>query len=292
MSDPDFSQHATAPGAPAALAALHSADEMLGIVLATLKEKSALEKTDIFIVSDHGFSTIYASADPVPMLTRAGLTARKSFTAPPEKGDVLVVNTGATSLLYVTGHDPATVEKVVRAFQAEPMSGVIFSREKIDGTFPLSAAKVDSPDAPDVLVAPRWTADKNPFGVPGMLLPDPAKKIGLGMHGSLSPFDQTNTLIAAGPDIRAGWRDELPSGNIDIAPTVLWLMGIRPLGKLDGRVLFEAIRDRKPEPAKPEEKRIEAACDVGGVRWTQYLRTVTYQGSTYLLEGNGAQAAK
>ena len=292
MSDPDFSQHATAPGSPTALAALRSADEMLGTMLAALKEKGVFEKTDVFVVSDHGFSTIYGSADPVPMLTRAGLTARKSFTSPPEKGDILVVNTGATSLLYVTGHDAGITAKIVRAYQAEPMCGVIFTREKMEGTFPLSAGGVDSPDAPDVIVAPRWSAEKNAFGVAGALLPDATKKTGVGMHGSLSPFDQTNTLIAAGPDIRTGWRDELPSGNIDVAPTVLWLMGIRPLGKLDGRVLFEAIRDRKPETGMPEEKRIEAACDLGGVRWTQYLRTVKYQGSTYLLEGNGEQTAK
>jgi arylsulfatase A-like enzyme len=112
------------------------------------------------------------------------------------------------------------------------------------------------------------------------------------MHGSLSPFDQTNTLIGAGPDLRVGLRDELPSGNIDVAPTVLWLMGIRPLAPLDGRVLFEAIRDRKPEAAKPEEKRLETARDLGTVRWTQYLRTVTYKGATYFLEGNGAQETK
>ena len=42
----------------------------------------------------------------------------------------------------------------------------------------------------------------------------------------------------------------------------------------------------------PEEKRLEASRDLGGVRWTQYLRSVTLQGATYFLEGNGAQAAK
>ena len=112
------------------------------------------------------------------------------------------------------------------------------------------------------------------------------------MHGSLSPFDQTNTLVGAGPDLRIGWRNELPSGNIDIAPTMLWLMGIRPLAKLDGRVLFEALRDRAPENAKPEENRLEASRELGDVKWTQYLRTVTYQGATYFLEGNGEQVAK
>lgn len=292
MSDPDFSQHATAPGSPTALAALRSVDDRLGTVLASLKEKGVLEKTDIFVVSDHGFSTISASADLVKLCADAGLHAQRTFTAPPEKGEILIVSTGATMLLYVIGHDAEVIAKLVRALQAAPSSGVIFSREKIEGTFPLSAARVDSPDAPDVVLAPRWSAEKNEFGVPGMLTQDGARMVGFGMHGSLSPFDQTNTLIGAGPDLRVGWRNELPSGNIDVAPTMLWLMGIRPLAKLDGRVLFEAIRDRAPESAKPEENRMEASSDLGGVKWTQYLRTVTFQGATYFLEGNGEQVAK
>ena len=292
MSDPDFSQHATAPGAPAALAALHSADDMLGIVLATLKANGVLDKADIFVVSDHGFSTVSAGSDIAKLISDAGLNARRQFTAPPGKGEILIVTTGATALLYVIGHDADTTAKLVRVLQGAPSSGVIFSREPIEGTFPLSAVGVDSPDAPDVVVAPRWSGEKNAFGVPGTLIHDGAKKSGMGMHGSLSPFDQTNTLIAAGPDFLSGVRNELPSGNIDVAPTVLWLLGIRPLAPLDGRVLFEAIRDRKPDASKPEEKRLEAARVFGDVRWTQYLRTVTYEGATYLLEGNGAQELK
>ena len=292
MSDPDYSQHAYSPGAPEALAALRSSDGHLGIVIASLKERGVLDKTDIFVVSDHGFSTISAGADLVKLLNDAGLRAQRAFTSPPQKGDIIIVGTGATALIYITGHDAETAARVVQVLQGAPSSGVIFSREKIEGAFPLSAVAIDSPDAPDVVVAPRWSAEKNVFGVPGTLVQDGAKKSGMGMHGSLSPFDQANTLVAAGPDIREGVRSELPSGNIDVAPTVLWLMGIRPLAKLDGRVLFEAIRDRAPESAKPEENRIEASCDLGDVKWTQYLRTATFQGVTYFIEGNGGQLAK
>ena len=292
VSDPDYSQHAYSPGAPEALAALRSSDGHLGIVIASLKERGVLEKTDIFVVSDHGFSTISAGADLVKLLNDAGLRAHRAFTSPPEKGDIIIVGTGATALIYIIGHDAETAARAVQVLQGAPSSGVIFSREKIEGTFPLSAVGVDSPDAPDVVVAPRWSAEKNAFGVPGTLVHDGAKKLGMGMHGSLSPFDQTNTLVGAGPDIREGVRSELPSGNIDVAPTVLWLMGIRPLAKLDGRVLFEAIRDRAAESVKPEEKRTETVRDLGAVRWTQYLRTVTYKGATYFLEGNGEQVVR
>ncbi len=292
MSDPDFSQHAYSPGAPEALAALRSSDGHLGIVIASLKERGVLDKTDILVVSDHGFSTISAGADLVKLLNDGGLRAHRAFSSPPEKGEIIIVGTGGTSLIYITGHDAETAARAVRLLQGAPSSGVIFSRENIEGTFSLDAVAVDSPDAPDIVVAPRWSAEKNRFGVPGTLVQDGVKAVGMGMHGSLSPFDQTNTLVAAGPDIREGVRSELPSGNIDVAPTVLWLMGIRPLAKLDGRVLFEAIRDRASESAKPEETRTEAARDLEGVRWKQYLRTVRYLGATYFIEGNGEQATE
>ena len=40
------------------------------------------------------------------------------------------------------------------------------------------------------------------------------------MHGSFSPLDVHNTLIAFGPDFREGLKDPLPSGNVDVAPTI------------------------------------------------------------------------
>jgi hypothetical protein len=293
VSDPDFSQHYTAPGAPTALAALRSADEMLGIVVATLKERGVLEKTDIMIVSDHGFSTVSEAIDLPELLNRAGFRASTKFVRPPATGDILLVNTGATMLFYVTGHDADTTARLVRFLQQAPFSGVIFTRQPADGTFPLAAAGIDSPDAPDVALSMRWSAEKNEFGVPGLIVHDSGKKAGGGMHGTLSPFDSHNTLIAAGPDFRSGMKSELPSGNIDVAPTVLWLLGIRPLAPLDGRVLFEAIRDRsQPATSQPEEKRIEAVRGLGSVHWQQYLRTVTYGGVTYFMEGNGAQTAE
>ncbi len=291
VSDPDFSQHAHAPGSPQGLGALRSSDTHLGLVLAALKDKGVLDKTDIFVVSDHGFSTISAAVDITKPLNAAGLRATRTFKSAPAKGDILIVGTGATALIYVTGHDSDTIAKAVRVLQGEASTGVILCREKIEGTFALTDAGVASPDAPDIVVAPRWSAEKNQFGVPGTLVHD-GGKAGLGMHGSLSPFDQTNTLIGAGPDLREGLRNELPSGNIDVAPTVLWLMGIRPLVKQDGRVLFEALRDRPAPEGKPEEKRMEAKRELDGAVWKQYLRTVTYGGSTYFLEGNGEQVGK
>jgi len=44
-----------------ALAAIKSSDENLAAVLSVLDQRKARETTDVFVVSDHGFSTIRRS---------------------------------------------------------------------------------------------------------------------------------------------------------------------------------------------------------------------------------------
>ena len=75
LGEPDLTQHETAPGAPAALAAIKSSDENLAAVLSALDERKARETTDVFVVSDHGFSTIRRSIDLRKILNEAGFAA-------------------------------------------------------------------------------------------------------------------------------------------------------------------------------------------------------------------------
>ncbi|HEX4423243.1 MAG TPA: hypothetical protein VH165_35275, partial [Kofleriaceae bacterium] len=61
-----------------------------------------------------------------------------------------------------------------------------------------------------------------------------------GMHGSFSPRDVHNVMIGSGPDFRPGFRDPLPTGNVDVAPTVAHLLGVA-LPHAQGRPLLEAL---------------------------------------------------
>jgi len=49
-------------------------------------------------------------------------------------------------------------------------------------------------------------------------------------------------LIAYGPDFREAMVDSLPTGNVDVAPTVASILGLR-LPSADGRPLYEALRN-------------------------------------------------
>jgi hypothetical protein len=197
-----------------------------------------------------------------------------------------VSNSGST-LVYVIGHERLVMEQVLRFLRQWEHTGVIFTDHRLPGTFALSAAHLDTEDAPDFVVSLRWTADKNTNGAPGLVVTDNSAPAGQGSHVSLSPFDMHNTLIAAGPDFRSGLVSDVPSGNVDIAPTVLRLLGLPSSKTMDGRVLVEALKETAPAP-KVETRRLEASERVGGKFWHQYLQRTEVNGVVYCDEGNGA----
>lgn len=286
LRDPDHMQHKTAPGAPASLAAMKRADNCLAEIRSALEKRKLREATDVFVVSDHGFSTIERSVDLLPLLNRAGFHAFKEFTETPRDGEIMVVGNGGSVLFYVIGHDKTVVQRLVTWLQQSDFAGVIFSRDEIEGTFSLATVKIDTPAAPDVVLSFRWNDKPNEFGVAGMIDADWNRKPGAGTHATLSKFDMNNTLIAAGPDFRRDMIDQLPSGNIDLAPTILRILGVAPTEKMDGRVLSEAIVGGKANA--PETKTIVASRDFERGSWRQYLKISRVESTIYFDEGNGA----
>jgi arylsulfatase A-like enzyme len=60
-------------------------------------------------------------------------------------------------------------------------------------------------------------------------------------HGSASPFDVHNTLMAAGPDLKRTSQIGTPTANVDLAPTFLTMLGLAVPASMEGRVLNEAF---------------------------------------------------
>jgi arylsulfatase A-like enzyme len=291
LSEPDHSQHETGPGSAASLAAIKQADENLAQVLATLDQKGLRDTTDIMVVSDHGFSTIERNVDVAAVLNSQGFHASRVFPHSEARvGYVMVVGNGGTVLLYVTGHNQALIAKIAHCLQAQSFCGVLFTQEPVEGAFRLHDVRIDSPSAPDIVLATRWKGDPSTNGTPGLTHSDYSQYgPGCGMHGSLSPFDMHNTCIAAGPDFRKGVQNNLPTGNIDIAPTVLWLLGVEPEHKLSGRVLAEALTQPSSARLSCETRRLEAVFHAQDSIWHQYLKYTEVNGVLYFDEGNGEQ---
>jgi arylsulfatase A-like enzyme len=284
LGEPDGSQHNAAPGSANALLSIRNNDAILGRILASLEQRGLRDKTDIIIVSDHGFSTINGSTNVVKVLNTNGFKAFREYPKTgPTNGDILVVG-GASTLFYVAGHDAAVTERLVRFLQTQPFSGVIFTRTAMDGTFALKDVKLDSPAAPDVVLSMRWSPNASKNGTPGLVWVDSATG---GTHGSLSRFDMHNTCIAAGPDFRKGLVSTLASGNVDIAPTILWIFGITPPQPMSGRVLSEALVGNPPEVSPARSGSQDASHTGKQFTWKQHLDFTTVNQTVYFDQGYG-----
>jgi arylsulfatase A-like enzyme len=242
LSEPDLAQHNFAPGSREAIAAIKSTDDNLATVLSALEKKQARDSTDIFVVSDHGFSTIRRSIDVVTLLNKAGFRAGKSFSDDPRSGDILVAGNAGSVLFYVHQRERALIARLVDWLQRTDFAGVIFAREKMVGTSRMDEAHMDSRNPADVVISFRWYEEKNSFGVAGLIDADWNRKAGEGTHATLSKYDVANVLVAAGPDFRHGFEDEQPTSNLDIAPTILRLLGVSGTD-CQGRALEEAVAE-------------------------------------------------
>ena len=124
------------------------------------------DRTNVMVVSDHGFSTIVQTVDVLADISQQGIPVGGGFLQKPDPGTVVAVTLGGLVNFYVIGRDRALTERLVRFLQTTAYAGVLFTREKNPGTFGLTDAGMEGPEGPDVVMAMRWSAD-----VPGPGLP-------------------------------------------------------------------------------------------------------------------------
>jgi predicted AlkP superfamily pyrophosphatase or phosphodiesterase len=175
--------------------------------------------------------------------------ARFTVPAPgslPANGIVVAAN-GGSDYFYVPGHDATTVKNLVKFLQQREEYGAIF----VDGRYgaipgTLTMAQVNLENAtrqnngqPDVVVSFNWDSTVSIQGVAGIEF-ESSGAGQHGMHGSFGIADVHNTLIANGPSFKSASTITNPSGNVDVAPTVAYLLGTS-LPQADGRVLNEAL---------------------------------------------------
>jgi arylsulfatase A-like enzyme len=217
-------------------------------------------------------SGILASGLPVYPGLRCGdrLGTTLAPKVPPTLGprDVVVVVNGGSEYLHVPSRDPEVVRTLVRFFQAREEYGPVFVARRygeLPGTLPLDSIRGETGSGertPDVVVSFAWNAEAEVQGMKGTELASVAGY--RGHHGSFSPVDVHNTLVAAGPHFRRGFHDTLPTGNVDVAPTVAWLLGLRLPGA-DGRVLEEALVGGRSLADFVEETRLRTSSTATGL---------------------------
>lgn len=166
----------------------------------------------------------------------------------PREAFVVVAN-GGSDYLYQPEHDADRVLKTVRFLQSHEEFGAIFVDDRygdIPGTLPLSIVRLENAEgrSPGIVVGYSFDERAVIQGMPGIEFEGVSSGISRGMHGSFSPVDVHNTLLATGPDFNTHFVDQLPTGNVDVAPTIAHILGLT-LPQADGRPMLEALNASK-----------------------------------------------
>jgi arylsulfatase A-like enzyme len=286
FSDPDKTYHYCGIGSSASRQAIQAADAQLGRIMEWLQHPPQRHELNLIVMSDHGHITIRQQLSLQQALTEAGIpTGHGCFGA----GDVAVVPWSAGSL-HIRNHDVELTRSIAAWLQEQPWCGCLFTQGLnevegiVPGTFAKSLVCNEHPRTGDIVYVMRTDEERDRHGIIGGCYDDSNLPLGGGTHGGLSHHELRNLCVAYGPAFHSGIESQLPSGTIDLMPTILHLLGYAAPATADGRVLNEilAAAPSSPAPAARTSTYTTEAKTAHGL-YRQHL-TVTQLGQTTYLE--------
>lgn len=257
VTEPDHIQHAFGAGAPESMSSIRNVDRNIGLVLETLGKLGIAARTNIMVVSDHGFGQTVFGVNLAEELRAAGF----------KPDDAVIASSGQTVALHVKGRDAKLTRSLAEFLQKQPWCGVVFTARGagaphegvVPGTFALDYAHLGGNErSPDIVFTFPWSSAPNRHGVQGtdyVMLSSGTTgpmQTDTANHGSMSPWTVRNTMLAWGPGFKRGTKVRTPSSNADVTPTMLHLLGHPKATTLEGRVLSEALT------GGPDEEQVAA----------------------------------
>jgi len=278
-SEPDKSQHASGVGSDSGKAALRQADAEFGRILEYISGSSQHQNSDLMILSDHGYSTITEVIDIETLLESSNLAGSDSW---------LLAQNGGCALFYLKNQeDVHLVSELVEWLSGQEWCGTLCASERlgeVKGTVPLSSIMNEGKRSPDIIMSFHWDSSDNVNGYPGHVFSTGGAK-NLGQHGSMSLHEMNNTLICSGPTFLEGEKILSPSGNIDILPTILTILGQDIPHYVEGRILEEGFRETNSEVISVAHK-YDASLTTDQATYFQEITVSFVDDSKYIDEGN------
>ncbi|MGE3536769.1 MAG: alkaline phosphatase family protein [Candidatus Tectimicrobiota bacterium] len=286
FSDPDLTSHYCDTGSEACLESIRAADAQVGRLMEWAQQPGRRERLHLIVMSDHGHITVRGQVSVAEQLRQAGFPALNGTFG---DGNLAVVP-GSTGSIHLRHADPQLVHTLARWLQEQPWCGSVFTQAKnavegvVPGTLARSLVLNEHARSGDIVYVLRSDDAPDAYGILGGCYDDSKIAIGGGTHGGLSTYEIHNICVAAGPAFRSGHRSTLPSGTIDLMPTLLHLLDYPIPPGVEGRVLYEALAEPHAVPACTPVSQTYSAETVTGVGlYRQHLST-TRMGSTVYLE--------
>lgn len=227
----DTMQHLYGIGSDEALWALSYLDERIGELRKQLHEAGLEKKTDIFIVSDHGFLEVDQKVNVHVLFEKQGWLHKENL----EKNDVMVTSNGGAGYIRIVNKDKVSVKDVITLLEKTEGIKAVYVSEQFP-SLGLPESERHHLQA-DVIVECEegyyidFKSDAN-----AVIERSKIK----GMHGYHPDNEKMNGIfVAYGPNIYQG--KEIPEISIvDIAPTIAKQMNVS-LPDADGKVLADVF---------------------------------------------------
>ncbi len=283
FSDPDQTHHYHGVGSANMVQAIRHVDAQFGRLLVWWRESGLQDRLQVIAISDHGHLTARQRIDVNAEAAKAGLRIGDHF----EDGADYAGYTSYSGSLKVRDGDPRRMAAMVEWLSEQPWCGMICTpggdgiEGCIPGTLDHALVLMDHPRTPEILYIMRNDDAVFGNGIVGSCFYNGAYPEGGGTHGGLHAKELHIVMAAQGRLFKAGLESAHPAGIIDIAPTILHLLGLAQPQKTDGRVLVEALADSDGEP--PDADTVVRAVERGGL--VQHLKYTRVGSTTYLDAG-------
>ncbi len=245
----DSTHHRNGINSEQGFTALALADYHVGEVLRALERAGKRETTNIFVVSDHGFTSTARTILPNNILRDAGLLEvdeSNRITG----GLAQAVTNGGFAMVYLDDPDDEdTAQKVVDLFtDFEGIYKVLGPEDYKQFGLPHPS---ESDQVGDILLSTVPGYGFISFVQGDEYIVESARHgFSVGHHGFLTDFDEMQAVfVASGPDIKNGGHLDEVIDIRSIAPTAAYLLGLE-MPTADGEILFDLLDERFLEAAK------------------------------------------
>lgn len=266
MAEPDTSLHYRGTGHAETQLALAAADREVGRALGAIAVGRHAARTAVLVFSDHGQ---ISCPDQIALLA-----------AWPVLDGSLATIGRCGGVTVAARHQGAGIKALAAALQDRPELGMLLTRggeAEAPGTLPYAAVGLDHPRAPDLVYVLRDAPGPDAAGWLGHGWTTAGDiPAGGGMHGGMQPGELGNVLLLALPGA-AGRVRTAPAGLVDLAPTVLGLLGLEPPPGMVGRNLAA------PDPAERRQHYSAEACN-----FRQLLEVARVGHAEYVIAGGRA----
>lgn len=274
LNEPDLSYHYQGVASAEAETAIEAVDAGFARILDWWRAEGREDGWNIVALSDHGHVTVEGQIDVATELSKAGLSVGPALGPDAD----IALKPGYSAHAAVRDRDPTLTERLIATLRDAEWCGPILSRHsraEEHGALPVSVANWHHPRGADVAFTLRARDADSAGGLPGVILADnPDIPLGGGMHGGLHPVELNHCLFLGGDAFRGGVSLDTPTGIVDIAPTLLRLVGVPIHPLMVGRPLHEAFLRGGPAPEV-----VHTAHEAGRGGYAQRITTASVRGS-------------